>query len=180
MSHAVIRHVEVNGVLAVLAVLAGCGLRHSEAASVEVADWNPDLERLTVTSGKGRRYREVPAPLWASDAIDEWLTHVDDGHLLRAVNRWGSVGGAISGHAINQIGARLAGDAGLALLTAHGLRRYAVTRVIRAGDIGVAQRFAGHIHVSTTVTSYDARYTVDLERVVRRSGPRRRVLAAVA
>lgn len=166
--------------LAVLALLAGCGLRRAEAASVDVADWCPSSGRLTVTSGKGRRYREVPAPFWAADAIDDWLTHVDGGNLLRSVNRWGSVGGPISGHAINEVVARLADGVGMAPLTAHGLRRYAITGVIRAGDVGLAQRFAGHAHVSTTITSYDARDTDDLERVVRGSSPHRIALAAVA
>lgn len=166
--------------LAVLAVLAGCGLRRAEAASVDVADWCPSSGRLTVTSGKGRRYREVPAPFWAADAIDAWVTHVGAGHLVRAVDRWGSVGGPISGHAINAIVTRLADGAGIAPLTAHGLRRYAVTGVIRAGDVGLAQRFAGHAHVSTTITSYDARDTDELERVVRGSSPHRIPLTAVA
>lgn len=165
---------------AVLAVLAGCGLRRTEAAFVDVADWSSDLGRLTVTSGKGRRYREVPAPLWASDVIDDWLTHVDDGRLLRSVDRWGRVGGPISGHAINEIVTRLAKGAGIVPLTAHGLRRYAITGVIRAGDVGLAQRFAGHAHVSTTITSYDARDTDELERVVRGSSPGSRALLAVA
>lgn len=153
--------------LAVLAVLAGCGLRRSEAASVDVNDWCPVSGRLTVTSGKGRRFRELPAPFWAADAIDDWLVEVDGGHLLRSVNRWGSIGGPISGHAINAIVARLANSAGTAPLTAHGLRRFAVTSVIRLGDLGLAQRYAGHAHVSTTITSYDARDTAELERVVR-------------
>lgn len=166
--------------LAVLALLAGCGLRRAEAASVDVADWCPSSGRLTVTSGKGRRYREVPAPFWAADAIDAWLTYVDDGNLLRAVDRWGRVGAPISGHGINEIVTRLAEGAGIAPLTAHGLRRFAITGVIRAGDLGVAQRFAGHAHVSTTITSYDARDTDELERVVRGSSPHRIAMAAVA
>jgi len=154
--------------LAVLAVLAGCGLRRSEAASVDVAEWCPSSGRLTVTSGKGRRYREVPAPFWAADAIDAWLAYVDGGNLLRAVDRWGRVGAPISGHAVNEIVTRLADGAGMAPLTAHGLRPYAVTSVIRAGDVGLAQRFAGHSDPSVTLRSYDARDSFDLAAAVSR------------
>lgn len=54
----------------------------------------------------------------------------------------------------------------------HGLRRYAVTDILRRSDVGLARVFAGHADCSTTIRSYDTRGLDDLEKVVRQGGLR--------
>ena len=153
---------------AVLAVLAGCGLRRSEAAALDCDDWCQSRRRLLVRSGKGRRAREVPAPGWAADLIDEWIVSATSGGLLRAVDRWGNIGDRLSGHAVGEAVVKLARASGVDSLSAHSLRRYAITSICRLGDVASAQRFAGHSGVTTTIRSCDARDVEDLQRVVDR------------
>lgn len=169
---------------AVLAILAGGGLRRAEASALTVDDFNSATGMLTVRSGKGKKFRVVPLPDWATKLVDEWL-HASSatGSLLVAVDRWGNLGGALSGAAVNDIVARLVGTANLEPLTCHGLRRYAITSILRVADVGVAQLLAGHADVSTTIRSYDARGLDELtDAVARRPSPggRRPGLSAVA
>lgn len=144
---------------AVLTVLAGGGLRRAEASALHVNDYDASTGMLTVRSGKGKKFRVVPLPDWATELVDEWL-HASSatGPLLVAVDRWGHLGdNALSGAALNDILARLVGTANLEPLTCHGLRRYAITSILRVADVGVAQLLAGHADVSTTIRSHDAR-----------------------
>lgn len=162
---------------AVIAILAGLGLRRAEASTLRAdRDWNPGRRHLTVRSGKGRRHREIPAPEWAAELIDEWIATGDgSGPLLVGIDRWERRGGPLSGHALNEIVLRLTTAADLEPLTCHGLRRYAVSSLLRVADVGLAQRMAGHADVSTTLRSYDARGLDELDRAVRlrsRPGPR--------
>lgn len=150
---------------ALVAVLAGCGLRRSEAAALRVGDL--DLMKCTVLirSGKGRRQRLLPLPSWVVDFVREWvMTAGVAGALFCGVDRWGNLGQRqLSGHAVNEIVGRLAIAAGVEPITCHGFRRFAVTTLIRStGDTALAQRLAGHADVSTTIRCYDARGFDDL------------------
>ena len=159
---------------AVLAILAGGGLRRAEASALRVDDYDSATGMVTVRSGKGRKHRVVPLPDWSVELIDKWLGESGiTGPLLVAVDRWGHLGGnALSGAALNDILARLVSDADLEPLTCHGLRRYAITGLLRVADVGIAQLLAGHAHVSTTISSYDARGIEELSNAVtRRSCP---------
>ena len=160
---------------AVIAILAGGGLRRAEASALRVADFDASTGMLTVRHGKGRKHRVVPLPDWASERVDEWndASGATDA-LLVAVDRWGNLGGALSGAALNDILARLVETADLESLTCHGLRRYAITGVLKVADIGVAKLLAGHADVSTTIRSYDARGLDELSNAVaRRTSPTR-------
>lgn len=153
---------------AVVALLAGTGVRRAEASALTVNDINVARGVITVRSGKGRRFRTIPAPQWSLDAIPDWLDQTGvPGPLLRQVDRWGNLGGRLSGHAIAEIVDRLCDSSGVERCGCHGLRRYAVTDVLRHGDVGLAQLFAGHADSSTTIRSYDSRGLEDLEEVVR-------------
>lgn len=154
---------------AVLSVLAGGGLRRAEASALKVGDYDSATGMLTVRAGKGKKYRVVPLPDWSVELIDEWLAvSGTTDSLLVAVDRWGNLGGRLSGAALNDILARLVETAGLEPLTCHGLRRYAITGVLRVADAGLAQKLAGHADVSTTIRSYDARGLDEVADAVRR------------
>lgn len=59
---------------AIFALLAGCGLRRTEASEVLWAHYQEREERMCLVDlkGKGRRYRTVPVPEWARGILDEW------------------------------------------------------------------------------------------------------------
>ncbi len=155
---------------ALVALLAGTGVRRAEASALTVNDLDLARRVVTVRSGKGRRYREIPMPDWYLAALTDWLQVTEgSGSLVRQVDRWGHVGGAMSSHAIAEVLHRLCETAGMPRSGPHGLRRYAVTSVLRyeGGDMGIAQQFAGHVDPSTTLRSYDARGLEDLAAAVR-------------
>lgn len=58
--------------LAIVAVLAGCGLRASELCALRNRDVLVDPDPLVVVRGKGRKQRRVPVPAPVLDAIDAW------------------------------------------------------------------------------------------------------------
>lgn len=158
---------------AVLAVLAGGGLRRAEAAALTVGDWDARTRRLTVRHAKNRVQRVVPLPMWAADLIDVWMISVPaSGPLLVEVDRWRKIGGHLSGHALNSIICRLAETARIDPVTCHGLRRYALSSLLRVSDVGMVQRMAGHSDVSTTIRCYDARSLDELDdAVTKRTSP---------
>ena len=60
---------------ALLALLVACGLRRDELVRLEVRHLQLRDERrvLADLSGKGRRIRTVPVPLWVKRLVDRWL-----------------------------------------------------------------------------------------------------------
>lgn len=155
---------------ALVAILAGAGVRRAEASALLVEDVDLHQGVITVRSGKGRRHRQIPLPAWSADTLSAWLELTDgSGFLCRRIDRWGHVSvGPISGQAIAGIIHRLCDTAGLHRCGPHGLRRYAVTGLLRVGDVGLAQRFAGHADPGTTIRSYDARTDDELAAAVHR------------
>ena len=67
---------------AIIAVLAGCGLRRSEVAQLTVTDIQQRDDRWVIVDlyGKGGHIRTVPVPDWVKVAVDCWTTatHVKD------------------------------------------------------------------------------------------------------
>lgn len=59
---------------AMLAVLAGCGLRRAEAAALKIEDLQLREGHwvLADLNGKGGHIRTVPVPDWVKTAIDQW------------------------------------------------------------------------------------------------------------
>lgn len=59
---------------AMLAVLAGCGLRRAEAAALKIEDLQLREAHwvLADLNGKGGHIRTVPVPDWVKTAIDQW------------------------------------------------------------------------------------------------------------
>lgn len=66
---------------AVIALLAGGGLRRSEAAEVVWGQYQEREGRMCLVDliGKGRRVRTVPIPDWAKRDLDEWQVHCKSG-----------------------------------------------------------------------------------------------------
>ncbi|MBV9503898.1 MAG: site-specific integrase [Acidobacteriia bacterium] len=82
---------------ALLALLAGCGLRRQEVAGLHVEDIQQRDGRWCIVdlAGKGKRIRTVPMPSWAKAAVDDWLAAAgfSSGLVLGSVNRGGRITG---------------------------------------------------------------------------------------
>jgi site-specific recombinase XerD len=63
-----------------LALLLGCGLRRSEACSLETAQLRTIEGRMVVTNlvGKGGRVRSVAVPRWAQMDIQNWIEELEE------------------------------------------------------------------------------------------------------
>lgn len=143
---------------ALLAVLAGCGLRRAEASALT---W----DRLTRHDqawharviGKGNKERRVRVPHWAALRVDAWRRQQDAYTLDPAsrVFRW-------TPDAIHDRVTRAALRAGLGHVAPHDLRRtyYALARASGL-DIRTIQRTMGHADIQTTAR-YDRRSDDDV------------------
>jgi site-specific recombinase XerD len=82
---------------AIIAVLAGCGLRRSEVARLAFPDIQQRDDRWVIAAlyGKGGHIRTVPVPDWVKVAVDCWTTaaQVKDGRIFRCVNKTGAIWG---------------------------------------------------------------------------------------
>ena len=82
---------------AMLAVLAGCGLRRAEAAALKIEDLQLREGHwvLADLNGKGGHIRTVPVPDWVKTAIDQWAipAPIISGTLFRSINKAGRVWG---------------------------------------------------------------------------------------
>ena len=139
------------------------GLRLSELAALDVADVAVSARRgrLTVRSGKGDAYREVPLNSASRLALEDWfrarteqlavLAEADGGGDGEPPALWLSRSGRrMSSRAVDLVVRRLASEAGLEL-SAHVLRHTFVTNLIRSGaDVVLVAELAGHRRLDTT------------------------------
>lgn len=145
------------------AAIVGClyvgGLRRSEIAVLERADYDADTGDLVV-KGKGNKVRKVHINNGAGQALRDWLAVRGDvpGPLFWPINKGGRlVAGRLSGQAIYGILRKRAAEAGVAAFSPHDLRRTFVGDLLDAGaDISTVQQLAGHASVTTT-QRYDRR-----------------------
>jgi len=141
---------------AVLALLAGCGLRRAELVSLDVARLQmrearwviPDLE------GKGGRLRTVPVPAWVKRIVDEWLRSagIESGPVFRPLNKAGRVlNGRMSDDTVWNIVRQYGASVGHSELAPHDLRRTCAKLCrISGGDLEQIQFLLGHASVQTT------------------------------
>lgn len=145
---------------ALLAVLAGAGLRRAEAAALDLADYDPATGALRVRHGKGGKDRTVYLENGSRTALGAWLKvrGPDAGALLCPVSQVGQVElRRMTGQAVLYILRRLASDASVAAFTPHDLRRSFISHLIDAGaDLVSVKGLAGHANVNTTA-AYDRR-----------------------
>ncbi len=141
---------------AVLALLAGCGLRRSEIAGLNVSQIQQREARwvLADLTGKGRRIRTVPVPAWTKVRLDEWTTaaRIAEGRLIRAINKSGRLHGAgVTEKVIWWIVRDYAGTTGVPQLAPHDLRR-TCAKLCRAsgGELEQIQLLLGHASIQTT------------------------------
>lgn len=146
--------------IAVLEVLAGCGLRASEtcAARVSWIDRQPDVPIMRVRGAKGAKDREVPIPTPVDAALRTYLEErsATEGPevALAAPLFVRRNGRELNPPALDRIVRLLAQRAGVALppgAAAHSFRHTYATRLALAGVHGsVIQQLLGHESASTT------------------------------
>jgi integrase len=145
---------------AMLAVAIGCGLRRSELAKLDLADYVDEV--LVIRRAKGNRTREVPLSAGGgAPALEAWLAvrGGHDGPMFHPINRGGRIDRTkrMSGEAVLSAFARRTAAAGGRPFKPHDLRRTFVGDLLDAGvDLATVQRLAGHVDPATT-SRYDRR-----------------------
>ncbi|MTH62901.1 tyrosine recombinase XerC [Paracoccus shanxieyensis] len=135
---------------AALTLLYGCGLRISEALSLNGADW-PLREALTIR-GKGGKERQVPVLPVARDAIAAYLDLCPYPLEREAALFRGARGGRLNPSVLDTAMRNLRQSLGLpASATPHALRHSFATHLLAAGgDLRTIQELLGHASLSTT------------------------------
>ncbi len=133
---------------AIAVLLYGCGLRVSEALSLEWPDLPlPDVLRV---QGKGNKHRMVPVLPVAKEAVSnysELCPYPKDGPLFV-----GARGGPLNSRAVRRSMEAARVKLGLpATATPHALRHSFATHLLKAGgDLRIIQELLGHRSLSTT------------------------------
>ena len=129
------------------------GLRIAEAASLDLADYEPESGRLVIRKGKGSKAREVYITNESAEALADWIAvrGSEPGPLFCPVNRRGEIEMPhMSTWAIQKRLKRRADQAGIEPVTWHDLRRTAIGDVIESDGLASAQKLAGHANTTTT------------------------------
>ncbi|MDP9381230.1 MAG: tyrosine-type recombinase/integrase [Chloroflexota bacterium] len=149
--------------LAVLAVFAAGGIRLSELAGLQLADYTaePEAEIWTLkVRGKGNKERMVPITQSAAAAVDDWLElrGREPGPLFLQVSQAGVVGTApLSPRGVYDVLGKRLKQAGVAHASPHDFRRTVGGDLLDAGvDIVTVKDLLGHASVETTAL-YDRR-----------------------
>ena len=141
---------------AIMAVLAGCGLRRSEVAQLKIAEIQKRDNGWVILDlyGKGGHIRTVPVPEWVKGALDCWTVaaEVTEGRVFRCVNKTGAVwGGGITEKVIWCVVKEFASKAQVGTLAPHDLRRTCARLChLAGGELEQIQFLLGHVSVQTT------------------------------
>jgi integrase len=176
-------HTEVAGLAnaagphrATVLLLAYTGLRWGEAVALDVADVDPQRQRIHVeralvsirgrlelTTPKDGEYRSVPVPSIVLDALD--LERDDSSVLLPAPQggRWHSTSWR------RVVWARATRAVGQEQLRTHDLRHTAASLAVSAGaNVLAVARMLGHANPNVTLNVYADLFDSDLDDVARR------------
>lgn len=136
--------------MAVITLLYGCGLRISEALSLDGQD--APLPPVLRIIGKGGKERVIPVIGAARDAVEAYLALCPwplepDQPLFRGLR-----GGRLSPRAVQKVMERARAQLGLpASATPHAMRHSFATHLLSAGgDLRAIQELLGHASLSTT------------------------------
>lgn len=140
---------------AILALLVGCALRRRELASLTVEEIQQRENRWVIVDlrGKGGRIRTVAIPVWVKQGINAWqiATGIEEGPLLRSVNKVGKVGQSLSDWAVWAVVTESAKQIGIQRFGAHDLRRTCAKLCRKAGgDLEQIKFLLGHSSIQTT------------------------------
>jgi len=164
-----LRELEKEGNLrdiALIRLMLSCGLRIAEAVSLRISDLEirERSGKVTVRSGKGGKYREVPLPLEARKALIGWLEAHPGGEYL-----FPGKDGHITENAAWRVVKKYAYKAKIPDLTPHSLRHTCARNMIRAGvDLATVSSILGHSRLDTTAV-YICPSFLDMEQALEKS-----------
>ena len=146
---------------AIIAIGYNAGLRRSELAALNLADYNERDGSLKILGAKGGKDRLVFIGQGAAVALADWLVVRGDapGALFNPINKGGRVAAPkrMTAQSVMVAVQKRRKEAGLQPFTPHDLRRTFISDLLDAGaDIVTVQKMAGHADVSTTA-KYDRR-----------------------
>jgi integrase/recombinase XerC len=136
--------------LAIVELMYSSGLRVSEAANINLEDFEEEMSFLRVL-GKGSKTRLVPIGRYAKAAIENWIlerSKYSDKSSALFINLKGS---RLTVRSIQLRLKRLALKQGLPPIHPHMLRHSFATHMLESsGDLRTIQELLGHSSLSTT------------------------------
>ena len=136
--------------LAIIELMYSSDLRVSEAASVDLKDFEENMQFLRVF-GKGSKTRLVPIGRFAKEAINRWLLEREKIEVESDAVFVNLKGGRITTRSIQLRLKRLALKQGLPPVYPHMLRHSFATHMLESGgDLRTIQELLGHSSLSTT------------------------------
>ena len=145
---------------AIIVIGYACGLRRSELAALQLADFDADTGTLIVRAGKGNKERVLPVEGGAKAALLDWLTVRGDvpGALFLAIRKGDHITeDGMTDQAIYYLLERRYEQAKVKAFAPHDLRRTFAGDLLDAGaDIVTVQKLMGHANANTTA-GYDRR-----------------------
>ena len=156
---------------AVVTVLYGCGLRISEALSLQGRD-APLAEVLRIT-GKGGKERLVPVIPAARAAVQAYVAALPAPPAPNGPLFLGTRGGPLNPRLVQKVMENARAQLGLpATATPHAMRHSFATHLLEAGgDLRAIQELLGHASLATT-QGYTAVDTAHLMEVYARAHPK--------
>ncbi len=156
---------------AVVTLLYGCGLRISEALSLN-GDAHPMGDSLRVI-GKGQKERMVPILPVVKDAIAQYVQLCPYMIGAKTPLFYGQRGGRLNPRMVQKVIEKTRLQLGLpATATPHAMRHSFATHLLSAGgDLRAIQELLGHASLSTT-QAYTAVDTARLMEIYERAHPR--------
>jgi len=136
--------------VAVVTLLYGCGLRISEALSLQFSD--APLPEVLRIRGKGNKDRLVPVIPPARRAVNDYLKLCPHPQIPDSPLFLGARGGALNARMIQKVMEQSRLQLGLpASATPHAMRHSFATHLLEAGgDLRTIQELLGHASLSTT------------------------------
>ncbi|MDA9869525.1 tyrosine recombinase XerC [Gammaproteobacteria bacterium] len=136
--------------MAIVELIYSSGLRVSEAANVDLNDFEESGNFLRVL-GKGSKTRLVPVGRFAQSAIDKWIEERKKISTIDEALFVNLRGGRISARSIQERIKTLALMQGLPPVNPHMLRHSFATHLLESsGDLRSIQELLGHSSLSTT------------------------------
>ena len=136
--------------LAIVELIYSSGLRVSEAANINVGDFEEDMTFLRVL-GKGSKTRLVPIGRFAISAINNWLIERDKIVSRSDALFLNSKGTRLTVRSVQLRLKKMALKQGLPPIHPHMLRHSFATHMLESsGDLRTIQELLGHSSLSTT------------------------------
>ena len=155
--------------IALLALMAGAGLRRSEVSALKLGDFSMADQLVVIHKGKGNRTRTQYLPVWVLEYLSSWLTvrGKNEGPLFCVVLNGKAIQArGISPETIYSVVTARTNHVLGEKFTPHDMRRTYISSLLANGvDISTVSKLAGHKSIITTQL-YDKRGVDSLKRAV--------------